>query len=187
MGSMTGTAPFQPFDPVSRRYTRRPLPPYRYLAGCAPHPRRDPRGHHFGIPEIQAPPIDPARWQACEEYLYGVDLYNYTFFWEAHESWEAVWKASNGQAAVFLQGLIQIAAALLKKEGGVLRGTRNLWLRGSAKLQAIGTLESSYCGIDLPEYLARMKIVIEAEVEKDRVWAADPRIHLRNTRAAGST
>jgi len=51
-----------------------------------------------------------------ETYLYGVDLFNYAYWWECHEQWEAIWKfvGSETYEGRFLQGLVQVAAAQLR-------------------------------------------------------------------------
>jgi hypothetical protein len=56
------------------------------------------------------PADDPA-------FLYGLALHDGGFFWEAHEIWEAVWKAApmNGRDRLALRALIQIANAGLKR------------------------------------------------------------------------
>ena len=50
-------------------------------------------------------------------FRYGLTLNDGGFFWEAHEVWEAVWKAApmNGRDRLALQALIQIANAGLKQ------------------------------------------------------------------------
>jgi predicted metal-dependent hydrolase len=50
-------------------------------------------------------------------FLYGLALHDGGFFWEAHEIWEAVWKAApmNGRDRLALRALIQIANAGLKQ------------------------------------------------------------------------
>lgn len=64
----------------------RPFPPYAYVPGDAPHPTRDPGGHSYGAEfEIPEPP-DPEDWRACRDYLYGIDLFNHGFYWEASPS-----------------------------------------------------------------------------------------------------
>ena len=40
----------------------------------------------------------------------GQALFNAGRFWEAHESWEAAWKAETGEPRLMLHGLIQVAA-----------------------------------------------------------------------------
>ncbi|MEO8189823.1 MAG: DUF309 domain-containing protein [Acidobacteriota bacterium] len=56
----------------------------------------------------------------------GRALFNRGEFFEAHEAWEEAWLTEAGPARLFLQGLIQIAASLLKAgraehPGGCLR------------------------------------------------------------------
>ena len=55
-------------------------------------------------------------WQDNAAYLYGHDLLEAGFFWEAHEVWEAVWLncPPNSPEKVLLQLLIQQANARLK-------------------------------------------------------------------------
>src|SRR4051794_34800542 len=55
-------------------------------------------------------PADDAVFQ------YGLALHDGCFFWEAHEIWEAMWKAApmNGRDRLALRALIQIANAGLK-------------------------------------------------------------------------
>ena len=55
-------------------------------------------------------PADDAAFQ------YGLMLHDGGFYWEAHEIWEAVWKAApmNGRDRLALRALIQIANAGLK-------------------------------------------------------------------------
>ncbi len=115
-----------PSSPLPRLVPDRPLPPYAYLPGRTPHPTRDPEGHSYGrepaLPEVP----DPEAWRACGDYLYGIDLFNQGFFWEAHEAWEGLWVACGrrGATATFLQGLINLAAAGFKARWGHARGMR---------------------------------------------------------------
>ena len=104
----------------------RPFPPYAYVPGDTPHPTRDPGGHSYGAEfEIPEPP-DPEDWRACRDYLYGIDLFNHGFYWEAHEAWEGLWVACGrrGPTATYLQALISLAAAGLKARSGSARGMR---------------------------------------------------------------
>jgi hypothetical protein len=41
----------------------------------------------------------------------GIAQFNSHDFWHAHESWEELWLAAEGERREFLQGLIQLAAA----------------------------------------------------------------------------
>ena len=41
----------------------------------------------------------------------GAELYNRGMHWEAHEAWEALWLELSAEPKLFVQGLIQVAAA----------------------------------------------------------------------------
>ena len=135
------------------RFSRQPFPPYRYVPGVRPHPYRDPAGHSYRPQPISTrhPPWHAEQWRTLGAWLYGVDLFNNFYFWEAHEAWEGLWAvADRGSApAVMLQGLIQIAAALLKTHMGVLAGARTLSREGIDKLRRAGAIERRMLGLDL--------------------------------------
>ena len=89
-----------------------------------------------------------AQWQTSEEYLYGIDLYNYAYWWECHEIFEGLWHAvgHHTEQGNFFQALIQFAAANLKRFTGHHRAAGNLVTNGIVRLQKIPTL---YMGIDV--------------------------------------
>ena len=119
----------------SRRYSRTPFPPYRYIPGRSPHPTRDPAGHSFGTDRPVQASVDLQDWPRCEPYLYGIDLFNHGFWWEAHEAWEQCWIAAGKttETGLFMQGLIQVAAALLKQHQGHTGAARRLAREGLEK------------------------------------------------------
>ena len=94
----------------------REFPPYSYVPGKSPHPISDPAGHSFEKEEPTPAPPDHDNWQSCENYFYGIDLFNHGYYWEAHEIWEGLWIACGrtGTTADFLKGLIKLAAAGVK-------------------------------------------------------------------------
>ncbi len=100
------------------RYSRQAFPAYTYVPGESPHPTRDPEGHSYGHIHEEAINFDIEHWQDCDDYLYGIDCFNHGYFWEAHEALEAVWIAAGrtSQTGFFIQGLIQIAVAMLKRK-----------------------------------------------------------------------
>jgi hypothetical protein len=112
------------YSPPDRLLPHRPLPPYSYVSGLFPHPKRDPRGHGFGIAEPLSVPPDETNWPTCENYLFAIDLCNHGYYWEAHEAWESLWHACGrrGVTADFLKGLIKLAAAGVKAREGNPRG-----------------------------------------------------------------
>jgi hypothetical protein len=133
----------------------RPFPPYAYRPGRTPHPTRDPDGHSYGTEhEIREPP-DTREWRTCRDYLYGIDLFNHGFYWEAHEAWEGLWVACGrrGPTATYLQALINLAAAGFKARWGSARGMRanaQTALRlFKATARDLGTRGTRYMGLDV--------------------------------------
>jgi predicted metal-dependent hydrolase len=60
------------------------------------------------------------------------------FLWEAHEQWEGIWKASpDPSQRDFLQGLVQVAAAVLKLRLGNARGAAKLARRAREHLTRV--------------------------------------------------
>jgi uncharacterized protein len=133
----------------------RGFPRYAFLPGRDPHPTRDPAGHSYGQPEEHLRPLAAARWSECTAYLWGADLYNHGYLWEAHEAWEGLWHASKEDRiqALFLQGLIQCAAAWLKIPMGQPRGVERLSALALEKLEEVGRRGAPrYMGVDLTDF-----------------------------------
>jgi predicted metal-dependent hydrolase len=80
--------------------------------------------------------------------LYGIDLYNYAYWWECHEIFEGLWHAAghNTEQGNFFQALIQFAAANLKRFLGNEQAAQKLARSGLARLQ---NLPQMYMGIDV--------------------------------------
>ena len=96
-------------------------------------------------------------WKQNEAYLYGVDLYNFAYWWEAHEAWEGLWHQAEDTYRLFLQGLIQVSASLIKYHMRMLRPLRTLSTAGREKLRQVvvecGDVKNNYMGMNLPEFL----------------------------------
>jgi hypothetical protein len=152
----------KPFDPACQRYCpQHPFPPYRHIPGATLHPFYDPGGHSYGLQEeVGLPVLPPEAWRENGDYLYGVDLYNFSYWWEAGEVWEGLWKRTEGDYKLFFQGLIQISISLLKYHVRKLPGLRILSTEGRNKLrQVVEKLDDPsgiFMGINLNEYLTRL-------------------------------
>lgn len=93
------------------------FPPYAYLPGRQPHPVRDPAGHSFNseamlsVAEIS---LD------SDTFLWGLDLFNHGYYWEAHEAWEGLWQVADRGAPLrtLFKGLILLSAAGVKIREG---------------------------------------------------------------------
>jgi len=135
-----------------------PHPPRYWPPGSLPErafiPGRGPKPE----PATQVAPYLPAeRWRDNDAYLWGVDLYNHGYAWEAHEAWEGLWRAAkrDDTQATFLQGLIQCAAARVKASMGDAAAAERVLARGLARLERVRTQQGDrYMGLDLGRYLA---------------------------------
>ena len=137
---------------VPRYFPERPFPAYRFVPGVHPHPRRDPSGHSYSLAQPTAPrQWQPEQWRSASDWLFGVDLFNAFFFWEAHESWEGPWSALPRQEApaILLQGLIQVSASLLKVHMGSLDGALRLSAQGLDKLFRVAERTPRLLGLNL--------------------------------------
>ncbi len=145
-------------DPELSRYTDTPFPRYRYLPFVAgiPHPRRDPAGHSYAQEEEYLAGFAADDWRGCQAYLYGIDLFNHGYWWEAHEALETVWLAAGQETLTghFVQGLIQVAAAQLKRFIGEERGARLLTESGIRKLLVA---KGVYLGIEIAPLIAEVE------------------------------
>ena len=157
--------------PLAPRHTALALPPYRFIPGINKHPVRDPQGHSFGREEIKLSFQDPKEWKQNVAYLFGVDLYNNAFWWEAHEAWEAVWHTTDKDSAYgqFLQGLIQIAAAFIKWHSHEGIGMTKLYALGIMRLEFTAKKFPDFMGLDLKMHLEKLKNHF-AEVLKGGTW-----------------
>jgi hypothetical protein len=90
------------------------MPGWAYDPGTDGTPDREPLEAVKKLVPVRfgrfVPTFDPA-------FQYALALHDGGFFWEAHEIWEAVWKAAsmNGRDRLALRALIQIANAGLKQ------------------------------------------------------------------------
>ncbi len=107
-----------------------PLPSRAFVPGRTPRPP-------------DAPPLPPD-----QAFLRGIDLYHAGFLWEAHEQWESVWRASSDPVQRdFLQGLVQIAASVLKARSKNARGAAKLARRAREHLARVNG--ERHMGLDL--------------------------------------
>ena len=147
-------------DPGLTRYAPgRPFPPYRFVPGLNPHPVSHPQGHSFRGGAHEPPParLDIPRWRESEEYLYGCDLYNFAYWWEAHEAWEGLWHLTtkSDSLGLFLQGLIQLSASQLKRHMGEPVGTEKLATLGLDKLALVAAAVKPgerFLGVDIGDF-----------------------------------
>ena len=147
------TPPFldAPWPEAPRLGPDEPLPPYRFVPKCSPHPVTHPEGHRYGQGEpVTPPPGTP--WQDNRVYGRGFDLYHAGYYWEAHEYWEAIWKAPGipRDEKSLVQALILNAAAQLKTVSGKSRGAALLTAKALQRLAKVN--ETRLLGVDIDSF-----------------------------------
>src|SRR6202795_2576509 len=108
------------------------LPPYAYLPGKNPHPVRYPTGHSYHVEPI---PVAAEASLSSDAFLWGLDLFNHGYYWEAHEAWEGLWQIANRGSPLraFLKGLILLSATGLK----IRKGKRTPAMRHAGRAGAL--------------------------------------------------
>jgi predicted metal-dependent hydrolase len=105
----------------------------------------------------------PESWSTCKTYLRGVDLFNHGYFWEAHETWESLWRVAKPRGTVsrFLKGLIKLAAACVKVREGVPAGVESHARRAGELFESVivdlSNRDAVYMGIRLEEIIAAVR------------------------------
>jgi hypothetical protein len=133
----------------------RPLPGYVHIPGQTPHPRHNPE---------PVTPLDTSSWQTNAAYLYGLDLFNHGFYWEAHEAWEGLWHAAGrrGTMADFLKSLIKLAAAGVKHLEGRPAGVASHSRRAAELWRSLPQQTEPFCGLRLGELIALAETIARA-------------------------
>jgi hypothetical protein len=112
-------------------------PSIAHVPGTGSEPDRAPL---VAAKRLVRAPVVAQGWESDAAYRYGAALYAGGFFWEAHEVWEAVWKACppNGVERRLLRGLIQLANAALKIRMGRGRAAVRLLREAEELLREVG-------------------------------------------------
>jgi uncharacterized protein len=105
----------------------------------------------------------PPPWDALAR---GADLFNRGLYWEAHEAWEELWLELEDAPKLFVQGLIQVAAAGHKAFAqGQPRGC--VKLLGTA-LEKLEPSPADFLGVETRRFLSALREML-AEAER---WEA---------------
>jgi predicted metal-dependent hydrolase len=85
-------------------------------------------------------------------YLKGIAYFNACEFFEAHETWEELWKNYSGERRLFYKGLIQAAVALHHFGNGNIRGARKVYRSSRGYLEQYAPVCD---GLDVDRFLAQ--------------------------------
>lgn len=151
---------------MSVRLCEKPFPSYSYVPGLFPHPESDPQGHSFGQSKPNATAVSDENWWQNQVYLYGFDLFNHGYYWEAHEQWESLWHVAGrkGILADLLKTLVKFAAAGVKVReqvfaGAISHASRAQELLGNISIQIAP--KRRLLGLDLDEYHTIAQTIID--------------------------
>lgn len=97
-------------------------------------------------------------------YLEGIDYFNECEFFEAHETWEALWTEYRGPLREFYKGLIQAAVALHHFGNGNLHGARKVYGTSSGYLNKY---RPKCRGLDLEAFLNQYQRCFEQVLNDD--------------------
>jgi predicted metal-dependent hydrolase len=83
------------------------------ICQASPHPVRDPTGHSYHVEPIR---VAAEASLSSDAFLWGLDLFNHGYYWEAHEAWEGLWRVADrdGPLRMLFKGLILLSAAGVK-------------------------------------------------------------------------
>ena len=152
-----------------------PWPSCRYVPGqgSRPQPVQSQLSQYQHTQHCFSPStLSAVKWQQNGPYLWGVDLFNFAYWWEAHEAWEDLWKPATPPLSIYLQGLIQTAAGLLKWHIGNRRGQESLLNKGQAKLVEVAKTSPRYMGLDLGDFVGRLEVFRTLELQPGEVVPA---------------
>ena len=113
------------------------------------------------------PPAPSARAQFCYDALImdshakdrlfqkGLEAFNSAHFYDAHEIWEEIWLETANPEKMFLQGLIQVAAAFHHYSRDNCLGCSNLLQAGLTKLEQF---PEEHRGIEIEPLRASVRV-----------------------------
>jgi uncharacterized protein len=88
----------------------------------------------------------------------GVEHFDAGRYYEAHESWEDLWRTLQGQDRLFVQALIQASVALHHLERGNLAGARQL---ARATFSKLALLPATNWGVDCEALAADLSLRLD--------------------------
>lgn len=130
------------------------LPAYTYIPGSStPHPIRHPSGHSYGRKNRTVKALSAENWQENRSFLLAIDLFNHGYYWESHEEWDRLLRASGNESIVgrFLKGLVKMAAAGVKVREHSIHGVRRHAASAGEVFADVAaeTDDERFCGLEL--------------------------------------
>jgi hypothetical protein len=101
----------------------------------------------------------------------GIEEFNTQCFFEAHDSWEELWRETTGPDRLFYQGLIQTAVALYHAGNGNVPGACSQFTKALAKLVLYLPL---YHGINTLRLTGDVRACLRLTEEAGNAPGSDP-------------
>ena len=78
-----------------------------------PHPVLDPAGHSYHVGPLL---VATEALRSSDAFLWGLDLFNHGYYWEAHEAWDGLWQVADrdNPLSMLFKSLILLSAAGVK-------------------------------------------------------------------------
>jgi hypothetical protein len=138
------------------RYTSFRFPAFIYIPKQTTKPNVDhiPNFNESGIA------FSSQTWKESKTFLYAIDLFNYRYYWEVHEVFEKLWFITGKKSpeGIFIQGLIQLSVALLKKAQSNPVGVFRLAEKAIPKILS---QKGIYLGIEVEKLVDEFKSLTE--------------------------
>jgi predicted metal-dependent hydrolase len=103
----------------------------------------------------------------------GITYFNAGRYFDAHEAWEDLWRASGGPLRLFYQGLVQGAVGMHHLSRGNLNGARAQLAKSLEKLRQY---PATFCGIDNAKLIADLEAAL-AELTPRSVVIRSPSLN----------
>jgi predicted metal-dependent hydrolase len=95
----------------------------------------------------------------------GIEEFNSQYFFEAHDTWEELWRETSGANKLFYQGLIQTAVGFYHLKNGNFKGSSSQFGKALAKLEQY---LPSFHGIHTEQLVQRIRTcLVDAEGLRD--------------------
>src|SRR2546428_5078514 len=88
----------------------------------------------------------------------GINFFNNGRYFEAHETWEDLWRPTRGPLRLFYQGLVQAAVGLHHLGHGNLNGARAQLMKSLSKLEQY---PERFCQMDNRKLVADLQRALE--------------------------
>ena len=89
----------------------------------------------------------------------GINFFNSGHYFEAHEAWEDLWRATGGPLRLFYQGLVQAAVGMHHLQHGNLNGGRSQLTKSIDKLSQY---PPRFCRIDNGKLVEDLRQILAA-------------------------